>query len=89
MWGDHARKAAYDAPLRRAMPFGSRGLDIGAGTGLLAMMAARAGAIQVAGTNIAMTRGNAETVAKVAAAVQAASMGRAATWAARPRASRA
>jgi protein arginine N-methyltransferase 7 len=44
---DTARNAAYDAALRRAVRPGSRVLDIGAGTGLLAMMAARAGAAHV------------------------------------------
>jgi type II protein arginine methyltransferase len=41
---DEARNRAYDAALRRAVGPDSRVLDIGAGTGLLAMMAARAGA---------------------------------------------
>lgn len=41
---DEGRNAAYDAALRRAVRAGSRVLDIGAGSGLLAMMAARAGA---------------------------------------------
>lgn len=44
---DAARNAAYDAALRRAIGPNSRVLDIGAGTGLLAMMAARAGAAAV------------------------------------------
>src|SRR5215468_10023333 len=44
---DHARNAAYDAAMRRAMTPNSRVLEIGAGTGLLAMMAARAGAAAV------------------------------------------
>ncbi|MCC8429678.1 50S ribosomal protein L11 methyltransferase [Reyranella aquatilis] len=44
---DEARNAAYDAALRRAIGKGSRVLDIGAGSGLLAMMAARAGAASV------------------------------------------
>jgi protein arginine N-methyltransferase 7 len=44
---DHLRNAAYDAALRRAIRPGMRVLDIGSGTGLLAMMAARAGAAQV------------------------------------------
>lgn len=45
---DEARNAAYDAALRRNVRAGSRVLDIGAGSGLLALMAARAGAGQVA-----------------------------------------
>ncbi len=44
---DDARNAAYDAALRRAVKPGSRVLEIGAGTGLVAMMAARAGAAEV------------------------------------------
>jgi protein arginine N-methyltransferase 7 len=44
---DKARNAAYDAALRRAVRPGSRVLDIGAGSGLLSMMAARAGAASV------------------------------------------
>ncbi len=44
---DHARNAAYDAALRRAVTPTSRVLEIGTGTGLLAMMAARAGAAAV------------------------------------------
>jgi type II protein arginine methyltransferase len=44
---DAVRNAAYDAALRRAVKPGSRVLEIGTGTGLLAMMAARAGAAQV------------------------------------------
>jgi type II protein arginine methyltransferase len=41
---DEARNRAYDEALRRAVGPETRVLDIGAGTGLLAMMAARAGA---------------------------------------------
>jgi type II protein arginine methyltransferase len=41
---DQRRNAAYDEALRRAVGPASRVLDIGSGTGLLAMMAARAGA---------------------------------------------
>ena len=44
---DERRNAAYDAALRRAIRPGSRVLEIGTGTSLLAMMAARAGAAEV------------------------------------------
>jgi SAM-dependent methyltransferase len=44
---DEARNTAFDAALRRAVRPGFRVLDIGSGTGLLAMMAARAGASDV------------------------------------------
>lgn len=44
---DEARNLAFDAALRRAVRPGSRVLDIGSGTGLLAMMAVRAGASEV------------------------------------------
>lgn len=44
---DQARNAAYDAALRRAVFPGCTVLEIGTGTGLLAMMAARAGAARV------------------------------------------
>lgn len=44
---DAARNAAYDAALSRAVTPGARVLDIGAGTGLLALLAARAGAAEV------------------------------------------
>ncbi len=44
---DSARNAAFDAALRRNVVPGSRVLDIGAGSGLLALMAARAGAAEV------------------------------------------
>ena len=46
MVADGPRNAAYDQALRRAAP-GRRVLDIGSGSGLLAMMAARAGAVSV------------------------------------------
>lgn len=44
---DTIRNDAYEAALRRAIRPGMRVLDIGSGTGLLAMMAARAGAEHV------------------------------------------
>lgn len=44
---DAARHAAYDLALRRALAGGGRVLEIGVGTGLFAMMAARAGADEV------------------------------------------
>lgn len=44
---DQLRNDAYEAALRRAITPGSRVLEIGAGSGLLAMMAARAGAAHV------------------------------------------
>lgn len=44
---DFVRNAAYDAALRRAVRPGMRVLEIGTGTGILAMMAARAGAAEV------------------------------------------
>lgn len=63
---DDARNAAYDAALRRAVKPGSRVLDIGAGTGLLAMMAARAGAAEVitCETNAVVAARTAEIVAR-------------------------
>lgn len=47
MMADAARNRAYQAAIERAAP-GRRVLDIGSGSGLLAMMAARAGAAHVA-----------------------------------------
>ena len=44
---DKARNAAYEAALKRAIRATSKVLEIGTGSGLLAMMAARAGAGQV------------------------------------------
>jgi type II protein arginine methyltransferase len=44
---DTRRNDLYEAAIRRAVKPGMRVLDIGAGTGLLAMMAARAGAAEV------------------------------------------
>lgn len=44
---DHARNGAYNTALRRAVTPYSRVLEIGTGTGLFAMMAARAGAAAV------------------------------------------
>jgi len=46
MMSDKSRNDAYEAAINRAAP-GRRVLDIGTGSGLLAMMAARAGAKQV------------------------------------------
>lgn len=47
MLNDEGRAAAYDAAIRRAVRPGMHVLDIGTGSGLLAMMAARAGAARV------------------------------------------
>lgn len=44
---DQRRNDAYDAALRRLIKPGMRVLEIGTGTGILAMMAARAGAAEV------------------------------------------
>jgi predicted nicotinamide N-methyase len=63
---DHPRHALYEKTLAQIIKPGSVVLDIGAGTGLFAMMAARAGAAQV----IACERD--PTVAEAASAVVAA-----------------
>jgi type II protein arginine methyltransferase len=47
MLRDEPRNAAFDAAIRRAVTPGTHVLDIGAGSGLLSMMAARAGAGRV------------------------------------------
>lgn len=47
MLRDEARNAAFDAAIRRAVTPGTHVLDIGAGSGLLSLMAARAGAGRV------------------------------------------
>lgn len=47
MMNDTRRNHAYDAAIRRAVKPGTRVFEIGTGAGLLAMMAARAGAAQV------------------------------------------
>jgi len=47
MMSDGVRNAAFDTAIRAAVRPGDRVLDIGSGSGLLAMMAARAGASQV------------------------------------------
>jgi type III protein arginine methyltransferase len=62
---DEIRNEAYDAALRRAVDPGTRVLDIGAGTGLLAMMAARAGAGAVASCE--MNRAVADAAAEIVA----------------------
>lgn len=62
---DEARNSAYDEALRRAVKPGIRVLDIGSGTGLLAMMAARAGARDV--VSCEMSPAIAEAAAEIVA----------------------
>ncbi len=64
--GDDRRNADYDAAIRRAVTPKTRVLDIGAGSGLLAMMAARAGAAAVASCE--MNPAIAEAAAEIVAA---------------------
>lgn len=47
MMNDHARNAAYEAAIKRAVGKDTHVLDIGCGGGLLSLLAARAGARQV------------------------------------------
>ncbi len=63
---DTARNTAFDGALRRAVRPGMRVLDIGSGTGLLAMMAARAGAVEV--ISCEMNRAIAQAARKIVAA---------------------
>ena len=63
---DTARNKAFDGALRRAVRPGMRVLDIGSGSGLLAMMAARAGAAEV--ISCEMNPAIAEAASKVIAA---------------------
>lgn len=62
---DTVRNAAYDAALRRAIRPGMRVLEIGTGSGILAMMAARAGAAEV--VTCEMNPTVAETARKIVA----------------------
>jgi protein-L-isoaspartate O-methyltransferase len=62
---DQRRNASYDAALRRAVTPDSRVLEIGTGTGLLSMMAARAGAADV--VTCEMVPSIAEKAAKIVA----------------------
>jgi SAM-dependent methyltransferase len=63
---DSARNSIYESAFRRAIRPGSRVLDVGAGTGLFAMMAARAGAAQVitCESNLTVARVVSEIVAR-------------------------
>jgi type II protein arginine methyltransferase len=63
---DERRNHDYEAALRKAVTPCSRVLDIGAGTGLLAMMAARAGAARV--TSCEVNPAIAEAAAEIVAA---------------------
>ena len=63
---DEVRNAAYEAALRRAVGPETRVLEIGAGTGLLSMMAARAGAAEVVACE--MNLAVADAAARVVAA---------------------
>ena len=67
MMNDEVRNRAYDEAIARAAP-GKRVLDIGTGAGLLAMMAARAGAQQV--TTVEMVSLIAERARDIIAANQ-------------------
>jgi type III protein arginine methyltransferase len=66
MLNDQPRNIAYDAALRRAVRPGDRVLEIGSGAGLVAMMAARAGAAEVISCEI--VAGMAATAAENVAA---------------------
>jgi type II protein arginine methyltransferase len=63
---DTTRNEAYEAALKRVVRPGSRVLEIGTGTGILAMMAARAGAAEVVTceTNPAVAAAAAEIIAR-------------------------
>ena len=62
---DHGRNRAYEAALLRAVRPNMRVLDIGAGTGLLALIAARAGADQVVSCEV--NRAVADAAAEIVA----------------------
>ncbi len=63
MMNDAARNRAYDAAIRRAVGPDTQVLEIGTGSGLLAMMAARAGARRV--TTCEQVEAIAETAAEI------------------------